>query len=174
MPHKHLFTPENIRFIRRKARRHTYPEVTTLLNEKYGTNFKIYQVQYACQKHGIKIGIIQPFCPSKPVGSKYICKKGYVKFKGSDGQWRLAHHALWEKHYGPVPADSMIIFLDGDKSNITIDNLALVTKKEWGILLGRKLRSDNRDMNKLAIITAKLIVATGKKQKAVSEEYSDA
>jgi RNA polymerase sigma factor (sigma-70 family) len=36
---------------------------------------------------------------------------------------RLLHHVLWEEVYGPVPEGSEIIFIDGDKENVTIDNL---------------------------------------------------
>jgi HNH endonuclease len=36
---------------------------------------------------------------------------------------RLLHHVVWEEVHGPVPEGSEIIFEDGDKENIVIDNL---------------------------------------------------
>ena len=36
---------------------------------------------------------------------------------------RLLHHIVWEEVHGPLPAGTEIIFKDGDKDNIAIDNL---------------------------------------------------
>ena len=36
---------------------------------------------------------------------------------------RLLHHIVWEEVHGPLPAGTEIIFRDGDRDNIAIDNL---------------------------------------------------
>jgi HNH endonuclease len=36
---------------------------------------------------------------------------------------RLLHHMVWEEAHGPLPNGSEIVFKDGDKENVAIDNL---------------------------------------------------
>lgn len=36
---------------------------------------------------------------------------------------RLLHHIVWENVHGPLPAGAEIIFMDGDRDNVAIDNL---------------------------------------------------
>ena len=42
----------------------------------------------------------------------------------------MVHLLVWEAAHGPIPAHHAIIFLDGDKKNITLGNLELVTRTE--------------------------------------------
>ena len=45
-------------------------------------------------------------------------------------KWEFVHRAEWEKHHGPIPEGGCIVFLDGDRMNCNIENLALVTRGE--------------------------------------------
>lgn len=74
----------------------------------------------------------------KPIGSERVCcKDGYVLVKvaeenpfdsSASGWYRHKHVVLWEEHNGPVPDGYCIRFADGDKTNITIENLILVSR----------------------------------------------
>lgn len=73
----------------------------------------------------------------KPIGWERISRDGYVEVKIRDdygknrvNNFELKHRLLWEKINGPVPAGMMVKFKDGDKMNITIDNLFLASKKD--------------------------------------------
>lgn len=59
----------------------------------------------------------------------YVDKHGYKHIKRGQGFWPLAHHILWEEHHGKVPPGHMVKFIDGDRNNIKIENLRLVSRK---------------------------------------------
>ena len=79
--------------------------------------------------------------------------------------WELKHRAVWEKEYGKIPNNHIIIFLDGDKLNCSIENLMLVSRSELLILNRNKMLTDDAVMNHTAAILAKLIDTSNKKQK---------
>lgn len=67
---------------------------------------------------------------TKPVGSERINKDGYVMVKSSKGMFRPKHIVLWEEAYGKVPKGHMVIFKDGDRRNIKIENLEMISFEE--------------------------------------------
>ena len=42
--------------------------------------------------------------------------------------WKRKSVAIWEEHYGPVPEGKVIIFLDGNTLNSSIENLYAVSR----------------------------------------------
>lgn len=70
-----------------------------------------------------------------PVGSKRYSKEGYleIKFREREGRfrnWKGAHILLWEKNHGPVPPGHKVVFRDGDKAHIVLENLELISDVE--------------------------------------------
>lgn len=53
----------------------------------------------------------------------------YYKMKAADGRWKMAGIVIWEEANGPIPDGYRIIYLDGDNSNYSLDNMELVTNK---------------------------------------------
>lgn len=71
----------------------------------------------------------------KPIGFERISKDGYLERKINEDmpfqrRWRAVHLILWEAHHGPLPAGHAVVFKDGDKTHIALDNLALITRVE--------------------------------------------
>jgi hypothetical protein len=74
----------------------------------------------------------------KPLGTERVNRDGYIEVKvaernpytGHPTRYRLKHQILWERARGPVPAGKIVIFLDGDKSNCSIENLACISRAE--------------------------------------------
>lgn len=65
----------------------------------------------------------------KPVGYEMKNKNGYWMVKVADPNvFKLKHRILWEQHHGPIPEGITIAFADGNKDNITIENLIAETK----------------------------------------------
>jgi len=67
----------------------------------------------------------------RPIGSKRIdAKDGYLYIKVSETapMWRMRHVTLWEEHHGPIPPGHNVQFIDSDRTNITIENLELISK----------------------------------------------
>jgi hypothetical protein len=73
----------------------------------------------------------------RPVGSTRLDDDGYLLRKISDTgysprDWRPVHHLLWQEAYGPLPSSytHALIFKDGDKTHIALDNLELISRAD--------------------------------------------
>ena len=96
----------------------------------------------------------------KPLGSEYT-SDGYVMVKVKmngprDKRWKLKHVLIWEKYNGPVPKDSVVTFLDGNKRNFDINNLACIRKGVNSVLNKKKLRSQNKEIFKVRVAQIEL------------------
>lgn len=70
-----------------------------------------------------------------PIGSLRLSKEGYQQRKVTDTgypprDWVSVHTLLWEEHHGPVPSGHCLCFRDGNKQNIELANLELITRAE--------------------------------------------
>lgn len=98
-----------------------------------------------------------------PIGSRVISKDGYIYEKVRDDlklkaceRWRPVQALIWEKHFGPVPKGKNVIFLDGDKRNFDINNLACIDNAEHLEMIRLKLRTDNSELSRVGVNIAKL------------------
>lgn len=71
----------------------------------------------------------------KAIGTERISKDGYLERKINDDmplrkRWRAVHLLLWESHNGPIPAGHKVVFRNGDKRDIRIDNLEMISNAE--------------------------------------------
>lgn len=103
----------------------------------------------------------------KPIGSERIdSKDGYILIKTSEPRtWKHKHRVIWEQHNGPVPRNYVVIFLDGDKTNLDINNLGLISRSELKIMNQRGLIYDNAEATKTGVMIAKVIDTKNKRKK---------
>ena len=67
----------------------------------------------------------------RPVESERINKDGYIEIKVSEPRkWKLKHRYIWEQANGRIPKGCNIQFKDGNRQNISIGNLYLISRKE--------------------------------------------
>lgn len=71
----------------------------------------------------------------KPLGTERISKDGYRQRKVNDDlplqkRWRAVHVLLWEATHGPLPPGHAIVFRNGDKADIQLDNLECITRAQ--------------------------------------------
>lgn len=93
----------------------------------------------------------------RPVGSERINKDGYIEIKIKDPKtWMLKHHFVWQQAHGEIPKDSVIIFKDGDKQNVALDNLILVKKSINAVLNQTGLYKNTGETKETAIKIAEL------------------
>ena len=94
----------------------------------------------------------------KPLGSERICTKdGYIIVKvGEPDVWEHKHRVVWEKVNGPIPKGRKIVFLDGDKNNISLDNLKIVSSGALAIVNRHIGLSDDEQLNETIYNTADL------------------
>lgn len=108
----------------------------------------------------------------RPVGSERIDNKdGYIVMKVRDKgtwpeRWRHKHCVIWEQAHGEIPDGHMVIFLNGDKTDIRLENLALISRASNARMNQSGLRFDDPDLTAAGINIANLITATGKIRRA--------
>lgn len=68
----------------------------------------------------------------KPLGSERTMD-GYIYVKIAEPKtWVPKHHLLWKETYGHYPPKKAVLaFIDGNRQNVTIENLKLMTRQEW-------------------------------------------
>ena len=116
--------------------------------EKFNTNFSYNSFARRRQNLGLfknRIAVVSgvvahnslPFYTERTYDGVLCIKVPYYK---SNGGWITKGKYVYEQKYGRVPKNKMIIFLDGDSTNCSLDNLLMVDKsinlrineKRWG------------------------------------------
>lgn len=104
-----------------------------------------------------------------PVGTERLRRRykrdnnDYIWVKVAEpNEWRMKHVVVWEEHNGPLPKDHIVIFLDGDHQNCSIDNLTIIDRATHVRLNQSNLRSTDKELTKTGIAAAQLITAMGK------------
>ncbi|EPH86955.1 hypothetical protein D922_04463 [Enterococcus faecalis 06-MB-DW-09] len=98
----------------------------------------------------------QPARNHKPIGTERVDRDGYVIVKVQeegqwDKRWRPKHKVEWEKVHGVIPKGHVLIFLDGNKQNITMENLKLVTQGQNLQLNRKQWRSENPEVTQAGV-----------------------
>lgn len=173
---RHFFTDEEKSWLASQDSSLSYKQLTTIFNERYGTNVTWYGIRDCVGKRlGIKrTGNCGQFKEghkaawSYPVGTERIFNgytwikirddipEGMPVEKVKDYQWQLKSRYIWEKAHGPLD-DQIVIFLDGDKQNYDLENLYAVSRGVHAIMCKNQWYSNNPDFTKVAIRTAELI-----------------
>ena len=102
----------------------------------------------------------------RPVGSERCNVDGYWEVKVADPKtWKLKHVLLWEEVNGPVPKGHCVVFLDGDKNNLSLDNLALISMATNARRNQLGLHGNSSELGKIAVATAELLTLVGKRRR---------
>lgn len=103
----------------------------------------------------------------REVGSERITVDGYVEIKVAEpNKWKLKSRYLYEQYHNvKLTKSDVIIFLDGNRLNLDIDNLFLISRAALARFNQDKLYSDNPEMTKAAALMAELKTKARKKRK---------
>ena len=184
---QHKWTDEEKEYLASIVKGSTYKEITKKMNDKFEYNFSEEQVKgmmyrnklttgtggyfkkgstpwnkglkgyMGANKTSFKKGTIPP--QYRPVGSERIAKDGYIEIKVEDpNKWELKHRVIWEQHNGEIPKGYAVIFADGDKSNLDIDNLLLVSRKQLLFMNRNNLISENKEFTKVGVNIANVMI----------------
>lgn len=71
----------------------------------------------------------------KPIGTEKVDSDGYLRRKLTDTgypprDWVAIHRINWEAVHGPIPKGHMVIFRDGNKRNVAVENLECISFRE--------------------------------------------
>lgn len=108
----------------------------------------------------------------KPIGSERVeNRQGYTLVKVAEPNvWRAKHKIIYEAEHGPLSKGQLVIFLDGDRTNLSLDNLKAISKAESLMLTRRNLRFDDAELTRTATIIAKIKVESYKRKRGLSQE----
>lgn len=186
-----IYTPEISEFIHKNYKGTGHQAMADLLNKKFGTGFTKEQIKSYYGRFKLNCGLTgrfkkgqEPWNKDKPktwkggeetqfkkgnkplnhrpVGSERINIYGYTEVKTAEPSvWSLKHQVVWEKNNGPIPEGCVIIFGDGDKKNIKIDNLVIATKAELMQMNRHDLIQSNADLTRTGANIAKVLLKIG-------------
>lgn len=112
---------------------------------------------------------------TQPLGSISIMV-GYwvmkVSHTGNQHQkWKFLHRLLWEKENGPIPKGMNVVFRNGDRNDIRMENLMLMDRKE----MARYTPVDDSEpeMQRFSEIVARVAAKVAEKMKGEEDEKQD-
>lgn len=112
---------------------------------------------------------------TQPLGSISIMV-GYwvmkVSHTGNQHQkWKFLHRLLWEKEKGPIPKGMNVVFRNGDRNDIRMENLMLMDRKE----MARYTPVDDSEpeMQRFSEIVARVAAKVAEKMKGEEDEKQD-
>lgn len=149
-----LFTAEQEGFIRSNVKGIGNEELANMVNAQFGLNITKKQMK-------------QWKCNHRPIGSERINVSGYTEVKVEEpNKWRPKHQVVWEREYGKIPKQHVIIFADGNKQNFDLDNLVCVSRQELVRLNNDQMVSSDKEVTQayIGIVKLQLLIKKRKKE----------
>ena len=132
MPKRRWYTSEETKYILDNHEKYdSVQELADALNKHFGTDFSYNQIQHKLQRCGIrrKPNVHKAHEAKRhEAGYSSTGSRGERIVKTESGKWVRDYVLIWEQANGKVPDGHMIIHLDKDMSNNSIDNLACVPR----------------------------------------------
>jgi hypothetical protein len=173
-----IFSPEIKSYIKNNCTAAgSFSELTRLINYNFGTSYTRKQIKDQGCKQGFKLNLERGKGATVAVGAEWVSPSGYIYVKVSatgtwKERWKKKHCLIWEAANGEVPEGKYIIFLDGNRQNCALENLALVNMAEHLCLLRCGLRFTDPEFTKTGIAIARhrtAIASLVKKRKEMKE-----
>lgn len=179
----HRYTEEQKNFLKENISNFTYKELASAFNDRFGANVNHQSISDICLKR-LKIKRDKPYVffkgrkdfTSHPIGTEvfdghYVWVKvndeyipdGTVKgSKQLNPNWVKKHILVYENRYGPIQDGGMVVFLDQNKKNCSIENLYLTTRKINFFMNKNGWYGKSRDLTLTAIKWCELFYAIKK------------
>lgn len=189
------YTSDQKEFIRSNVQGRYIPELTQMVNAKFGLELKPSQIRAFLKNHSLKSGIDARFKPGHvpfnkgrkgicqggkstqfkkghiphnymPVGSERVNGDDYVDIKIADpNRWKAKHIIVWEQHNGPKPKGHVVIFGDGDRRNFDPNNLVLVSRQQLAVMNKNGLIQSKAEFTKTGVILADIYRKIGERKR---------
>jgi len=105
-----------------------------------------------------------------PVGTERVREPDryiWIKIK-EPNKWMEKHRWVWIQNHGPIPKRKNIMFLDGNRLNCSIENLAMVDDSQMLILNNKKLVTPDPELTKASITLSSVYLSISKRAKEVT------
>ena len=111
----------------------------------------------------------------REVGSERINVEGYVEIKVAEHRrWQLKHRVIYENYHNvKLKSTDVVIFLDGNKQNFDIENLALIDRGINAIMNHEGMRFADAEITRTEVNIAKLKKAITVAKRKLKEVKND-
>ena len=177
MRKNHKWTDKEISYLIKIAKGKYLSEIAELMSEKFNYPFRKTQIKSAMAKHKITNNMkhkvpkgTEPWNKNlkignshihnlKNTGDEYISSNGFTMMKlDNPTRWVQKHRYLYEQQFGEIPKDKVLIFLDGNKQNLNLDNLKCITRKQLIKMNQNKLFYNNAELTSTGAELANLML----------------
>ena len=101
----------------------------------------------------------------RPVGSERISVDGYIEIKVAEpNKWRLKQRVVYEEKYGKIPKGHVLIFLDRNPLNCSLDNLMLIPRSVLSRVNLSGILTEHQVINK-SLLLVETLKDTARKRK---------
>ena len=102
-----------------------------------------------------------------PIGTEVIRSDGYLWVKIAEpNKWKQKHRLLWEEAKGKIPRGFYLIFADGNRRNVSLDNLLLVSQAQMLVLNKFSLIQPERSLTETGIMIADIHMKMHQRKKS--------
>ena len=111
----------------------------------------------------------------REVGSERINVEGYIEIKVAEpSRWQLKHRVVYENYHNvKLKSTDVVIFLDGDKQNFGIENLALIDRGINLIMNHEGMRFADAEITRTEVNIARLKKAITVAKRKLKEAKND-
>lgn len=191
---QHKYTKKQRAFILENYKGRTTFELTAMINNAFNIKLKRSQIREYLKNHKLNTGVDGKFryghtpfnagtkgimkansgtfskghipANHRNIGDERINIYGYIEIKIAEpNKWALKHRLVYEEANGSIPKGYAIFFLDGDKTNLKLDNMTLVSRRELLVINKNKLYSSKKEITESGVTLAKVMVALYKKRR---------
>lgn len=174
------FSGEEIDFVQRYADALSTRELAEAFSVRFGSPIGQTMIRRLMARNGIETMHDRRNLPL-PIGTerwsdyyqcmmikvKSICISGIKDKRERDrlrnSQWMLKQNWVWEQTHGmPVPKDHVVVFLDGDRTNYSPENLHAERLNVIGTIEKMRMHSENAEIYRTALIWGELYYALKK------------
>ena len=174
---RYKWTNTELDYLRQIVKDRYIFEIAELMSIKFNYEFRKSQIKSIMAKHkitnnmknkvpkgtepwnkGIKLGNSH-IHNLKNTGDEYISSNGFTMIKlDNPTRWVQKHRYLYEQTFGEIPKDKVLIFLDGNKQNLNLDNLKCITRKQLIKMNQNKLFFNNAELTEAGAELANLML----------------
>ncbi|WP_373711783.1 HNH endonuclease signature motif containing protein [Jeotgalibaca porci] len=157
---KSIYSTEQVDFLLEKYRGISTNTLTELFNTEFNLNFNTQQISNFKSGRKLKSGYNRSnWNPMhRPVGAETLIANGYTKVKVAEpNHWVYKHRLMWERVNGPIQDNYLLVFLDNNKQNCNLENLALVDASTHGYMFKNDDYTTDGELTKSAIGISKLM-----------------
>ena len=174
------YTDEHLDFLRSVSKKGSHRYITQLFNERFQDNRTETSIKSIMHEKGILLADDGRFKKGNrpgnalPVGTEVVREDGYLYVKIEEPNiWKTKHHMIWEEEYGEIPEGHVLLFGDGDQTNIDINNLILISRTQLITLNRYGLIQSDIELTKTGILIADLHQKAGERNRRRKDQEVD-